>query len=81
MLDVFKGIEKSFEKLHRAAVIIYSNILLFRITNECVSTLGMLNQIISQYKRALLYGTGGSFMLFTPPENLCPNQHGRAVKG
>lgn len=81
MLAVFKGIEKSFEKLHTAAVIIYCNILLFRITNECISSLDMLSQIISHYKLASLHGTGGSFMHFTPPENLCPSEHGRAVKG
>lgn len=42
MLAVFE-IEKRFEKLHTAAVIIYCNILLFRITNECVSSLDMLS--------------------------------------
>lgn len=81
MLAVFKGVEKSFEKLHTAAVIIYCNILLFRITNESIGFLDMLRQITCQYKLALLHGTVGSSMHFTPPENLCPSEHGRAMKG
>lgn len=75
MLAVFKGVEKSFEKLHTAAVIIYCNILLLRIPNECVSSLDLLSHITSQYKVALLHGTGRSFVHFTPPENLCPAEH------
>lgn len=81
MLSVFKGVEKSFEKLHTAGVIIYCNILLLRITNECVNSLDMSSQIISPYKLALLHGAGGSFMHFSPLGNLCPSKHGRAVKG
>lgn len=60
MLAVFEGIENRFEKLHTAAVIIYCNILLFRITNECVSSLDMLSQVINQYQLTLLHGTGGT---------------------
>lgn len=60
MLAVFEGIENKFEKLHTAAVIIYCNILLFRITNVRVSSLDMSSQIINQYQLTLLHGTGGT---------------------
>lgn len=60
MLAVFESIENRSEKLHTAAVIIYCNILLFRITNECVSSLDMLSQIINQYQLTLLHGIGGT---------------------
>lgn len=42
MPAVFKAIKKSFEKLDTAAVIIYCNVLRFRIANECVTFLGYL---------------------------------------
>lgn len=60
MLAVFEGIENRFEKLHTAAVIIYCNILLFRITNVRVSSLDMSSQIINQYQLTLLHGIGGT---------------------
>lgn len=60
MLAVFEGIENRFEKLHTAAVVIYCNILLFRITNECVNSLDMLSQVINQYQLTLLHGSVGT---------------------
>lgn len=81
MPAVFEAIKEFLKSFTQQLFIIYCNILLFRITNECICSLDMLSQIISLYKLALLHGTGGSFIYFTSPENLCPSGHVRAAQG